>query len=238
MRALLIATLFPFILACTRADDITLSDGTVYKNATIVSHSITSATIETDSGGAIVPLEKLPKDIQQKLGYDPQAADAAIKQRQAASDAGLAAEAEDMRYQVAAKKYLCVQGRIVPREVARVVTLKVDAIGQSDANDNEGNALGRGFYCNGSVLAQDAVTWIKSGKFFLLAPSLPSGDEPVVEAIAMPPKGSQPPSAYVTHGNTTYAVQSTVTQTDDGAVVYIPVYSITEDQWRKAGSPQ
>jgi hypothetical protein len=73
MKRLIITTLFVAGVAL-RADDITLTDGRVYKNATIISHTVTSATIETDNGGAIVPLEKLPPDLQKKCGYDPDAA--------------------------------------------------------------------------------------------------------------------------------------------------------------------
>jgi len=95
------------------ADDITLTDGTVYKNATIINHSAVSATIETDKGGAIVPIEKLPKDVQAKLGYDPKAADDVKKQRAEALAEGEKQEALENLAKAISKAALQARGRII-----------------------------------------------------------------------------------------------------------------------------
>jgi hypothetical protein len=63
------------------AEDITLSDGTVYKEATIISSDPSTAKITHESGVARIPLERLPAPLQQRLGYDPAKAEV-FKQEQ------------------------------------------------------------------------------------------------------------------------------------------------------------
>ena len=65
--------------SAARADDITLTDGTVYKNAKILNHDAVNATILYADGGVTVPISKLPKATQTALGYDPAVANAKLQ---------------------------------------------------------------------------------------------------------------------------------------------------------------
>ena len=62
-----------------RGEDWTTKDGKVYKGITVVKHDDATVTILDDDGGATIPLNKLPAALQQKFGYDPAKADAAVK---------------------------------------------------------------------------------------------------------------------------------------------------------------
>jgi hypothetical protein len=86
-RVVLLAAILTLGMRPTSAEDITLTDGTVYKGATILHHDAATATILYDDGGAAVPIAKLSADLQKRLDYDPAAA-----QKQLASDAAAVAQ--------------------------------------------------------------------------------------------------------------------------------------------------
>ena len=64
---------------CT-AEDMTTTDGTVYRNATVTKADPDALKISFEDGLARIPFEKLPEDIRQKYGYTPEAAAAFQKQ--------------------------------------------------------------------------------------------------------------------------------------------------------------
>ena len=66
------ATLLLVSVALLHADDITLTDGTVFKNAKIVAHNEKSATLTFDDGVAMVKLDKLPASALLKIVTDKQ----------------------------------------------------------------------------------------------------------------------------------------------------------------------
>jgi len=100
------------VAICTglRAEDIPLTDGTVYKNATILHHDAATVTILYADGGAAVPISRLPADLQKRLNYDPAAA-----QKQLASNAAAAAQEKALaqRTQALDNTALKVWGEIV-----------------------------------------------------------------------------------------------------------------------------
>ncbi len=51
--------------------NITTLDGKVYANATAKTWNAHSVTLLTDDGGATVPFNNLPRDVQDEFGYDP-----------------------------------------------------------------------------------------------------------------------------------------------------------------------
>ncbi len=53
------------------ADDITTTDGKIYKGATIIKHDAATATILYADGGATVDIATLSPELQKKLDYDP-----------------------------------------------------------------------------------------------------------------------------------------------------------------------
>ncbi len=77
-----------------RAEDWTTSDGKVYKGVMVVKVEADAVTIIDDDGGALVPLVKLPANLQQRFNYDPEKAKAAAARAKAdgTSAAALAAE--------------------------------------------------------------------------------------------------------------------------------------------------
>lgn len=98
-----------FLLSCFAmqsafADDTNLTltvDGITYSNVTFGTVTPSSVSVRHSTGVATVPLAKLPPDLRQRLGYDPQKAAAFIQKRAEAEAAAakLAAErlAEDQK---------------------------------------------------------------------------------------------------------------------------------------------
>ena len=74
-------------LVSLRAEDITLRDGTVLKNARVTEATPAFISVTHNAGVAHVMLQDLPADLQKKYGYDPAkaaeyaAADAAAQQQ-------------------------------------------------------------------------------------------------------------------------------------------------------------
>ena len=98
------------------ADDITTSDGKVYKGATILKHDAATATILYADGGATLEIAKLSPELQKKLGYDPAKAAEAVKREQ---DAALSQQLSHARTEALAerrdaseRKKLHIQGTI------------------------------------------------------------------------------------------------------------------------------
>lgn len=74
MRALAFALALPLILAATAiaAEDIKLTDGRILKNVAVSKSDPFSVTFQHDDGIICIPFEKLPPELQQKYGFDPQ----------------------------------------------------------------------------------------------------------------------------------------------------------------------
>ena len=72
------------------AEDWTTTDGTVYQNVRVVKVEDDAVTILYKEGGALVPLLKLPPQLQKKFDYDP------VKAKIAA-DARVIADAENAK---------------------------------------------------------------------------------------------------------------------------------------------
>jgi hypothetical protein len=63
------------------AEDWKTTDGTVYKDVRVVRVEDDAITIIYSDGGALVPLFKLPHDLQDRYNYDPAKAKAAAEAR-------------------------------------------------------------------------------------------------------------------------------------------------------------
>jgi hypothetical protein len=107
------------------ADDWVTTDGKTYENVSVVKVEDDAVTILHKNGGALVPLDKLPPDLQQKFHYDPlkaKVAAAARAKKEAADAKALADEKarvdrikqqkvlDDAKAQEAAKKKIEEQG--------------------------------------------------------------------------------------------------------------------------------
>jgi len=67
--------------ASLRADDWKTSDGKVYQDVKVIQTQPDAVTILHKDGGALVPLAKLPPDLQKRFNYDPAKARAAAEAR-------------------------------------------------------------------------------------------------------------------------------------------------------------
>jgi hypothetical protein len=79
------------------AEDWTTTDGTVYQDVKVIKIEADAVTILYRDGGLLLPMNKLPPDLQKRLNYDAETAKAAAKQRadlEKASAAALQAEIE------------------------------------------------------------------------------------------------------------------------------------------------
>jgi hypothetical protein len=145
MKQTLIATMLVALTASfTHADDITTTDGKVYKNATILSHTVTSAMIESDNGGAIVPLANLPADLQKKLGYDPAAAKDAIAKHQAMVDASTSDMMKQATKAETARDNVAVNGILFPIKGVKPYKLSGKLSQSCPVTLSDGRSLGNG----------------------------------------------------------------------------------------------
>lgn len=67
----LILSLLAFVAIPAYAEDWTTTDGTVYQDVKVIRVEDDAITILFKDGGALVPLAKLPPDLQQRFSYDP-----------------------------------------------------------------------------------------------------------------------------------------------------------------------
>ena len=68
-----------------RAEDWATTDGKVYKEVSVVKVEPDAVTILHQDGGALVPMAKLPPEIQQRFDYDPVKGKAAAEARATAA---------------------------------------------------------------------------------------------------------------------------------------------------------
>jgi hypothetical protein len=123
-------------LASARADDITLRDGKIYKDAKIISHDATTITILYADGGATLSIVKLPDDLQKKFGF---------KSGQASDSQAVTDQASDWSgYRKAQDKYVSVNGKLLMRTSANVATLNVKLNRLTEMKSASGDNLGRG----------------------------------------------------------------------------------------------
>jgi hypothetical protein len=75
--------LIPFALTVlpVSGEDWTTTDGKSYKSVTVVKVEADAVTILDSDGGALVPLQSLPSDLQKRFHYDPTKAKAAAQAR-------------------------------------------------------------------------------------------------------------------------------------------------------------
>jgi len=82
--------IFPILLAAIlliafapsiQAEDWKTIDGKVYQNVTVLHCDPDAVTILHKDGGALIPLEMLPDEIQKRFHYDPEKAKAAADER-------------------------------------------------------------------------------------------------------------------------------------------------------------
>ncbi|HUB68224.1 MAG TPA: hypothetical protein VL981_12130 [Candidatus Methylacidiphilales bacterium] len=97
-----LAVLFGFwtVLAILRAEaaDWTTTDGKVYQEVMVVKVEDDAVTILYKDGGALIPLVKLPSELQKKFHYDPEKAKIAAEaraKRDAQNAAALQAEKDE-----------------------------------------------------------------------------------------------------------------------------------------------
>lgn len=74
MRALVFALSMMLAASADAAENITLTDGRILKNAAVSKSAPFSITFQHDDGIICVPFEKLTPELQQRFGFDPQKA--------------------------------------------------------------------------------------------------------------------------------------------------------------------
>jgi hypothetical protein len=208
-----------------QAEDLTLSDGKVYKNVTFLKHSVTSVTIESDSGGAIVPLEKLPSDLQKRFGYDPAAAKVALTEQNQRADAAVADAADDASFKQAAGRYAYVHGKVLPRADANTYKLTVKLIESGEAILSDGRDLGVGSAVQ--LYVQD----------YAVVGGTPTSNPTAIPA-GLKLSGEK---AILTWPLTSDQIQTfdliKVGVSDSGLPIFAPAGSLTKEDWVAAGRP-
>lgn len=100
---LAVAGWLSFMTTSLRAEDWTTTDGKVYQNVSVIKVEPDAVTILHQDGGGLIPMTKLPPELQARFHYDPVAAKAAADARiQAAAEL---AEAEQMAAHALAERY-------------------------------------------------------------------------------------------------------------------------------------
>jgi hypothetical protein len=139
---------------------------------------------------------------------------------------------DEQAFEAAAGKYVWIDGRVVPKQIAGTAQFKVTLIGEADVTDSHGNPLGHGSYCkkdNGAAFGMEQV--------FLVGVKIPPGDTPtIVHAIYV--KDGTAISTVESEGQAQSVYHQNLLLTQDGVAVCRVAQPITIDQWRKAGSPQ
>jgi hypothetical protein len=74
------------LLMAAGAEDLTTTEGRVYKNVTVRKVEPDGLSISHESGLAKIPFTKLPKEVQKKHGYDPEAKAKEVEKEWAARD--------------------------------------------------------------------------------------------------------------------------------------------------------
>jgi len=207
-----------FILVLTltfvRADDLTLSDGTIYKNAKIVSHDKTNITILYADGGATLPIAKLPADLQKKFGFDSDST--AISDP--ATDKTEQKKIEWNNYRKALDKYVALNDKLVLRDAAGVVKLNVKLNHVAEIKSSSGEDLGRGSFVD--LYGDDAA-----------ASTDPSTFKPIGSPVFL--------KDYVLNTDKITKIEAVKTgATELAGVYYVVVQPFSFDFWKKAGSPQ
>ncbi len=81
MKALILLLTLVFASLPAFAEDWTTTDGTKYQNVRVIRVEDDAITILYKDGGALIPLFKLPPDIQERFDYDPKKAKLAAEAR-------------------------------------------------------------------------------------------------------------------------------------------------------------
>ncbi|WP_043585312.1 hypothetical protein [Geminisphaera colitermitum] len=92
--------------------DITLADGRVLKNAKILNHTPALAAVLHADGMSSVPLDQLPKDVQERLGYSSEKAASYTAQQEATRAKYAAEEKEKARLAELEKTRVTLFGRV------------------------------------------------------------------------------------------------------------------------------
>ena len=103
VKALLILTLALLALPVS-AEDWKTTDGKVYQDVKVIRVEDDAVTILFKQGGALIPLFKLPANLQQKFSYDPVKAKAAAEARSKADSENALALQKEMDAAAALKK--------------------------------------------------------------------------------------------------------------------------------------
>ena len=90
VKPILLAAALAFVSTSLFAEDWTTTDGTKYINVNVVRVEDDAVTILYKDGGALIFLNKLPPELQERFNYDPVKAKAAAEAR-AKEDAANAA---------------------------------------------------------------------------------------------------------------------------------------------------
>jgi preprotein translocase subunit SecD len=94
LMAMLTGSLFVHPL-CAQTDSNLTVDGVIYTNAVFGTVTPYAVTVKHSTGVASVPLERLPADLQQRFGYDPQKAQDYLRESTAQQAALLASDQQE-----------------------------------------------------------------------------------------------------------------------------------------------
>ena len=124
-------------------------DGITYSNVTFGTVSPSSVSIYHSTGIAKVPLTKLPSELQQQFGYDPQKATAWQKSERQAAEAQLATHEE------AKRRTEWIKNNVV--NIGGVVVDVVEGKGVILSNKNDAEALNRAYIQYGAIVSPESL---------------------------------------------------------------------------------
>jgi hypothetical protein len=129
---------------CAQTNSTLTVDGVTYTNAVFGTVTPYAVTVKHSTGVASVPLERLPADLQQRFGYDPQKAQDYLRESTARQAALLASDRQESDARSGREHEVAVKAEIASTEAtekARLVALTTEISGEVMVTTADGMML-------------------------------------------------------------------------------------------------
>jgi hypothetical protein len=129
---------------CAQTDSTLTVDGVIYTNAVFGTVTPYAVTVKHSTGVASVPLERLPADLQQRFGYDPQKARDYLQESTARQAALLASDRQELAVRSGHEHEAAVKADIAATEAAdkaALVALTTEISGDVVVTTDDGMML-------------------------------------------------------------------------------------------------
>jgi hypothetical protein len=129
---------------CAQTDSTLTVDGVIYTNAVFGTVTPYAVTVKHSTGIASVPLERLPADLQQRFGYDPQKARDYLRESTARQAALLASDRQESAVRSGHEHEAAVKADVAATEAAdkaALVALRAEISGEVVVTTDDGMML-------------------------------------------------------------------------------------------------